>query len=48
MTTRTVVLECGCKVVIGFNAMDFDVCRAEDVEIRGSMAVPCKIHGGHD
>lgn len=48
MTVRDLTLDCGCKITISFNAMDFDFCCAEDVEIRGNMALPCNIHGGKE
>ena len=48
MTVRTLTLDCGCKISISFNAMDFDFLCSEDVEIKGSIALPCKLHGGND
>lgn len=41
---RRITLGCGCRVNLSFDPVDFDVCCADDVDIRGTMAVPCNFH----
>lgn len=48
MDSKIVILECGCKVQILFNALEFDVLSPELVEFKGIMIKSCQRHCGVD